>query len=53
MKSKNLLMQFLILFALLFATAGGYFLGRFFPGGGDTPLSAVPPLSKLNLPSQT
>ena len=44
MKSKNLLMQFLIVFALLFAMAGGYSLGILFPGDGIASLPGVPPL---------
>lgn len=53
MKSKRLLMQFLVLLALFAAGVGGYSLGGLFPGSGITSLPGVPPLARLNLPSQT
>ncbi len=53
MKSKYPFMQFLILLALLVAVVGGYSLGRLFPGSAITSLPGIPPLARLDLPSQT
>ncbi len=53
MKIKALLNPFLVLLGLAAAMAGAFFLGRPVPGSGQVSASGDPPLSHLDLPSQT
>src|SRR5688572_3568681 len=53
MKTKSFLNSLLILFGLATATMGAFFLLRLFPGFGEVPAPDLPPLSRLDLPSQT
>ena len=53
MKIKSLLTSLLIVIGLAAATMGAFFLLRLFPGFGRVPAPGLPPLSRLDSPSQT
>lgn len=53
MKTKTFLTPLLVIVGLVAATISTFFVGRLFPKFENSPTPGLPPLSRLDLPSQT
>jgi hypothetical protein len=53
LKPKTFFTTLLVLVGLAAAITSAFFLGRLFPNFEQAPISGIPPLSRLDLPSQT